>query len=136
MSFAQWLKNADPTSTLGQLSIIQARWDVDYSNPPIALSQQWITATVSGGTSTNSIQHLTFNTPVNAAKNDMGQPNYCGRVVFSDFHVITSDSLSNTFPTSCMSGPMTDQEMALAFMLFDLSSCVQSDQAPPIPPIT
>jgi hypothetical protein len=65
----------------------------------------------------------------------MGAPLYCGRAVFSDFHV-TADALQGmkkTFPTDCKADPLTDQEKALAFMLFDLSSCVQSDQTNPIP---
>ncbi|MGZ3438318.1 MAG: carboxypeptidase regulatory-like domain-containing protein, partial [Polyangia bacterium] len=59
---------------------------------------------------------------------------YCGRVVFSDFHVTQSAVVPlQPFPTACKSEPMTDQEKALAFMLFDLSSCVQSDGQPPTP---
>ncbi len=64
----------------------------------------------------------------------MGVPAYCGRVVFSDFHVTAGavQPMNKTFPGACKSDPMTDQEKALAFMLFDLSSCVQQDTTPPI----
>jgi len=84
--------------------------------------------------------HMTFNTPLDAPKDDMGVPQYCGRAVFSDFHVTAnalvagSPSSAWTFPTACdTTKALTDQEKALAFMLFDLSSCVQSDQTNPIP---
>ena len=55
----------------------------------------------------------------------------CGRVVFTDFHVsgvanIGDAGLSNgtTFPAECSPAPLTAQEKALEFMLFDLASCV------------
>lgn len=86
------------------------RWIFNYQNNPAA-------ATL----------HLTFNTPWGA------QPqNQCGRVLFSSFHVTTNSNTNNvTFPNECNNSPMTPQEKVLAFMLFDLTSCITPDQPPP-----
>src|SRR5688500_11664737 len=86
------------------------RWIYTYQNNPAA-------ATL----------HLTFNTPWGAAP-----ASQCGRVLFSSFHVTTNSSTSNDpFPTECNTTPMTPQEKVLAFMLFDLTSCIIPDQPPP-----
>ena len=59
-----------------------------------------------------------------------------GKVLFSDFHVSANERNPqlDVFPGSCMPGPMTPQEMALEFMFFDLSACIQNDEQPPDPP--
>ena len=58
--------------------------------------------------------------------------------MFSDLHV-SSGGGSGAFPSECGAGnplttPMTQQESALEFLFFDLSSCVGDDTKPPPPP--
>ncbi len=140
MAFAQWLVAAGASSPMGSLNIVQGRHDLTGVDPKYA--QDWIdynfNTAPTGATNVNAgpgVMHMTFNTPLDAPPDDMGVPQYCGRAVFSDFHV-TAAALqpgNTTFPGACNSAPLTDQEKALAFMLFDLSSCVQSDQTNPIP---
>ena len=60
----------------------------------------------------------------------------CGRMVFTDVHVAsgTGDSGKEVFP-SC-SVELSPQQLALAFLIFDLSSCVQpTESAPPPRPV-
>ncbi len=66
-------------------------------------------------------QMFQFTTPNEVNPNDR-----CGKVVFSDMHV-SGDSGSDPgtpFPGDCSANPLTPQEKALAFMFFDIASCV------------
>lgn len=97
----------------------------------IAPGQRWIYTTAagstfSGGAAGDAPLHYTFNTP-------WGSPaaNQCGRVLFSDFHVTVGGSTQDkTFPAECDPNPLTAQEKVLAYMLFDLASCVSSTPPP------
>ncbi len=136
-AFAHWLVNVNASTTLGKIQLEQSRYDLSKANKPP--SQSWMTTKDYGttGATPKSVQHITFNTPINAALDDAGQPLQCGKVVFSDFHVTTDaidDSLGSTFPKICKNDDYTPQEKALAFMIFDLSSCIQNDDKPPTPP--
>jgi hypothetical protein len=128
MAFGQWMTNVAQIVN-GQFEIVDPRTDLDSVDTTLA--QRWMYHV-----GDNKVMHTTFNTPLMPPKDDMGQPQYCGRVVFSDFHVSANEVTGTTFPSACQSGPLTTQEKALVFMLFDLSSCVQPDSQPPIPPIS
>lgn len=119
-AFSDWLSNVGGLTQSGQLSISEARNDVESVNA--FTSQQWIFST-----NPKSVQYFTFNTPV-------GQQDQCGRIVFSDLHVGAGDKPGQTFPQGCITTDLTPQQKALEFMLFDLSSCVQADSEPPKPP--
>jgi len=88
-AFAQWLLNVGASTTLGQMSINEPRWDAKSAiNPP---SQRWMYGKSSGSATTDMMLSMTFNTPVAAAA-----ANQCGRVVFSDFHVSADALVSGT----------------------------------------
>ena len=64
-------------------------------------------------------QNFQFTTPNEAALDQR-----CGKVVFSDMHV-SGTSGDGDYPDSCgTSAALTPQEKALAFMFFDIASCV------------
>jgi hypothetical protein len=137
MAFSQWMGNVGALVSMGanagKLDIKDPRHDLTTVIDPPA--KRWIYSDT--GSQVKIDQHFTFNTPLSgAALDDAGMPIQCGRVVFSDFHV-SADALTgmNTFPASCKVQELSPQEKALAFMLFDLSSCVQDDDAPVGPPI-
>jgi len=133
-AFAQWLTNVGASSTPGLLDIYDSRDDVWTSDGGFPATE-WLSAPNPNNGNIPSLQHLTFNVPLNPPPLPDGDAGVqCGRVVFSDFHVATSAirSKSITFPQTCiLDGGFTPQEKALVFMLFDLSSCVQSDDTAP-----
>ncbi|HEX5661837.1 MAG TPA: hypothetical protein VFX59_31815, partial [Polyangiales bacterium] len=83
---------------------------------------------------TSYVQQLSFNTPYGAAESAI-----CGRVAFTAFHVASSTSSttlstdSTVWPAECSTNALTPQEKTLAFMLFDLATCVSTGD-PPQPP--
>jgi len=122
-ALADWLVNVQASMTRGQLTINEGKHTLDSVNP--MLSRQWTSSTMPP-----AVQYFTFNTPVGAQA-----AMECGRVVFTDIHVSAGDMSGRPWPTGCVTTDLSPQEKALEFMLFDLSSCVQSDSEPPRPPI-
>jgi hypothetical protein len=128
-AFAEWLVTVAASTTKGQVPITSPRYDAESANPP---SLQWITGV--GPTNLPALYHYTFNTPLSAPESQQ-----CGKVLFSDFHVEVGEKPSSSpvyFPAECPTSlAMTENDLALEFMLFDLSSCIQDDTSPPAPPV-
>jgi hypothetical protein len=122
-ALADWLVNVGGMSPNGKIAIKAAQHTVDAVNSMVG--QRWIYSTTP-----MSVQYLTANTPMNVAEDKQ-----CGRVVLSDIHVSSGDTPNTAYPDGCKTTELSDQEKALEFMLFDLSSCVIGDSKPPVPPI-
>ena len=122
-ALADWLVNVGGMSPKGKIAIKAAQHTVDAVNSMVG--QRWIYSTTP-----MSVQYLTANTPMNVAEDKQ-----CGRVVLSDIHVSSGDTPNTAYPDGCKTTDLSDQEKALEFMLFDLSSCVIGDSKPPVPPV-
>jgi hypothetical protein len=139
-----------------QLPIWFARSNVQaLAQPP---STEWIHLDASVAQAPSATQYFSVDTPVGGA--------VCGRVVYSDLHVSGGPGTNapgvppdypapqaqpggrgrggmggavmqgGIVPAQCAAHPLTPQEEALEFMLFDLSSClVPIGQSPPLPPV-
>lgn len=120
MSFATWLQNVGASATaFGQIPINGARYTLPGNDPTRSDRRVYLEPALSNNHV--SVQDLQFTTP-----NDVPSDQRCGKVVFSDMHV-SSGSLSRAavpFPNDCSAADLTPQEKALAFILFDISSCV------------
>jgi hypothetical protein len=127
-TFAEWVQlvnaqAATSTPAVPRIRINTVRNDLStLNNPP---SQRWVYGLAANGTTEVPFQ-FTFNAPVSASA-----ANQCGRVLFSDFHVINASSGNATWPTHCSVSPMTPQEKVFEYLIFDLSSCIKPDVPPP-----
>jgi hypothetical protein len=125
MSFAQWMLHVggSPANMRDAVSI------ADKTGKQTATSlmkdaggqykaEQWVY--LPNGQTPPPPQMFQFSTP-----NEMPLENRCGKVVFSDMHVSNTPNLSVPYPDSCgATSTLLPQEKALAFMFFDISSCV------------
>ena len=148
-----WLGNVGAL-TGGLLPVQYTRINVVSLNAPAV---EWIhldsaTAPQNLFPGTNFIPHATqyfsVDTPLNATGASV-----CGRVVYSDLHVsggpgygvgnVPADyagggsgtnATAGTAPSGCSMHDLSPQELALEFMLFDLSSCLVPAVGTPQPP--
>ncbi len=123
-AFADWLVNAGASSTPGLITLGEVKNSVGDSS---AYSRRWIRSD-----SPKSATYFTFNTPVGQAPDKQ-----CGRGVFTDVHVVGGDvtiAPTAVFPNHCTTTGLSTNEKALLFLFFDLSSCVQDETKPPLPP--
>lgn len=113
-AFASWMQAVGGSTSNGLLNITEQR--LTCSAIDNTKAERWLYLQ-----NTNELQTFQFTTP-----NEVASEERCGKVVFSDMHVASgsSSSSSTPFPNGCNAGGMTAQEKALAFMLFDISSCV------------
>ena len=123
--FAAWLQVVGALSNMAppQIQILEPRRDLNALRPGGG-GQRWIYSEMPV-----SVQHFTVDTPVLAAPDKV-----CGRVSYSDFHVIDSQIDSPIFPQECFNAPLTPQEKVLEFMLLDLASCTGTTTPPSAPP--
>jgi hypothetical protein len=123
-SFATWMQNVVSPPSVRDAVPIQSMTgrdtcvQVDTDNV-----EQWVYWQKDA--TTQLTQNFQFSTP-----NEQPLGQRCGKVVFSDMHV-SGGPLKDTnnivfpYPRSCgMETDLSPQEKALAFMFFDISSCV------------
>ena len=124
--FADWLVNVGASTTNAVISL------EDVKNPALDVvanvSQRWI-YNVNGNP--QAVPYLSVNTPIGTSPDQQ-----CGRLIHTGIHVakVANDNTTAGFPNGCVSAQLSAQEKAMAFLLFDLSSCVQNDKLPPRPP--
>lgn len=126
-AFRDWMAHVEPNGRPGELFIKEPRHNLDAVDTKKA--KQWITLTNLAAEGRASVQYMSFNTPLEATADKQ-----CGRAVFSDLHVSAGDESGRAWPDGCRTSGLSAQEKALEFMLFDLSACVQEDDAAPSAP--
>ena len=116
-SFATWMTNVMGSPQRDQIPIVNSTGRITCQTVNASKAEQW----VYNGPQSNPLgaQNFQFTTP-----NENPVDTRCGKVVFSDMHVSGGPG-SGDYPDSCGTETMlTPQEKALAFMFFDISSCV------------
>ena len=131
-ALAKWLVNVGASSMQGQMTVEFPRDNLQDVDPMLA--REWITVqNPAYPDSPKAVQYMSFNTPIGAPEEQV-----CGRAVYTNLHVASVDNETaqqgKPFPTGCEVRDLSAQEKAVAFMLFDLSACIQNDEKPPVVP--
>jgi hypothetical protein len=119
-SFATWMLNVGGSTVRDQIAVNAGK--LTCSAIDNTKADRWVyidPANTPAGT--GGVQTLQFTTPQAKPAGER-----CGKVVFSDMHVSSGSSSSSgtPYPGGCATGDLSAQEKALAFMFFDISSCV------------
>ena len=131
MSFATWMLNVGGSTVRDQVAIDNPRYTLQSADATQSERLVWVDPAQELSTSNpageTSIQDVQLTTPV-----EVPDDQKCGKVVFSDMHVasgsvstVTIGNQAGTpYPTGCSATPLSPQEKALAFIFFDIASCV------------
>jgi hypothetical protein len=122
-AFSNWMVNVKgsgpqaqtgvaPDTARGQISLKNGTGRATSTMLDLARAERWVY------TNANTPQMFQFTTP-----NEKDIAERCGKVVFTDMHV-SGDPGTGGYPNACPLTPLTPQEKALAFMFFDIASCV------------
>jgi hypothetical protein len=123
-SFATWMFNvrSNMATPRDSVPLVDGTGKSTLNSVDAMRVEQWVY--LQKDANTRVTQNFQFTTPVGTPLAER-----CGKVVFSDMHVSGGPTqVMNKippYPTSC--GPtatLSDQEKALAFMFFDIASCV------------
>jgi hypothetical protein len=120
-SFAQWMLGVAGSTVRGEVPIAdepngqQSTGRTTCDKVDAAKAERWTYLKGQGGYT----QNFQFTTP-----NESPLADRCGKVVFSDMHVSGAPQTGMAYPAACPLTPLTPQEKALAFMFFDIASCV------------
>ncbi len=131
VAMREWLSNVGAL-VAGELPIRSASHNADVATSSKATA--WLTADPATASAPNALQCLSFDVPRG------GGLESCGEVVYADFHAATGSgdyggqSTTGVVPDGCANGPMSPQEKALEYRLFDLTSCRVLASPVPGPP--
>jgi hypothetical protein len=119
-AFATWMMNVGGSTLRDQIDIGTNSGKQTCNALDNTKAERWVYWTGGGGSS-QVPQDFQFTTPNEAPLNQR-----CGKVAFSDMHVSgdSSSSPNTPYPGGCATSALTPQEKALAFMFFDIASCV------------
>lgn len=120
VAFANWMLNVMGSTVRDEIQLTSGTGRATSTDLDLTKAERWVhTGTQSGMTP----QMFQFTTP-----NEVAPDQRCGKVVFSDMHVTGTSNVGTPYPDSCPGGAgnltLTPQEKALAFMFFDIASCV------------
>jgi hypothetical protein len=137
-ALADWMKFLDPSSAHGEVTSREVFNNVRSVMAPSALawaSSQTLSGDPRAGVAAgpNIPRIITVNTPAGVPVEKQ-----CGRAAHLDAHIALFDTAmvptNAVFPESC--GPsLSKGEEALAFLFFDLASCIRDETTPIEPPI-
>jgi hypothetical protein len=122
------LTPADVSTSVATVPLRTTRWIYDDSPPPDG-----------GGVISGNVKALSFRAPTVLPADAGEAATYCGTAYFTDIHAAGGQALQDTsgnpaaVPAACDGGPMTAEEKALEFLLFN--ACPQPAQPTRLPPL-
>jgi hypothetical protein len=120
-------------ATAGSFSVTDPRNDFNAPVTAADNAELWMNASSVNAADAGVKYPLTYTFPVSGTALDGGGTTQCGKVIYSDFHVslvetasgpsTTADDTNDAFPAECTPTPMSAQEKALEYLIWDLASC-------------
>jgi hypothetical protein len=144
-TFYKWINGVpENNATNGTFEVNSPRNDFSAINT--TTSELWASVTGAATTAKNDPTSFpiiyTFQTPVALAPPAVTE---CGKVIYSDMHVslppaMDGGAAGNTvgldFPAECTPDPMSTQEKALEYLIWDLAACPAPPASPTCTPAT